>query len=79
MKSKEPIQIEINADQPEWKVVQRLVQLGFQKACWYDDLQTEHIEVYCGLGCFSNYSNKTEKDNVLTLLEFTNLVYEEIK
>lgn len=79
MSNKEPIQIEINAEQPEWKVVQRLVQLGFQKACWHDDLQTDHIEVYFNLGCFSNYSEKITKDNVLTLLEFTNCVYEERK
>ena len=68
--------IEINKGQPEWKVIQVLVQLGFQKALWCDDVQSDHIEVYLGLNCFSNYSAKMEKDNLVTLSDFVNVVYE---
>lgn len=32
MNIKKPVQIEVNKEQPEWKVVQTLVQLGLQKS-----------------------------------------------
>ena len=70
-------QIEINPEQPEWRVIQRLIQLGFQKAMWQGEINTNFIEVYISLKAFTNYSNNVSKDNVVTLLEFTNLVYEE--
>ena len=70
-------QIEINPEQPEWRVIQRLIQLGFQKALWQGEINTNFIEVYISLKAFTNYSNNVSKDNVVTLLEFTNLVYEE--
>ena len=44
--------IEVNKEQPEWKVIQVLVQLGFQKACWNDDIQADYIGVYLWLKCF---------------------------
>ena len=70
-------QIEINPEQPEWRVIQSLVRLGFQKAMWQGEINTNFIEVYISLKAFTNYSNNMSKDNVVTLLEFTNLVYEE--
>ena len=70
-------QIEINSEQPEWRVIQSLVRLGFQKAMWQGEINTNFIEVYISLKAFTNYSNNVSKDNVVTLLEFTNLVYEE--
>lgn len=79
MNTNKPMQIEINAEQPECRVVQKLVQLGFQKAMWTDEIQSDHIEVYLGLYCFSNYSTKMEKDNLVTLSDFVNIVYEERK
>ena len=74
MNIKKPVQIEINTEQPEWKVVQTLVQLGLQKAWWNDDLQTVYVEVYLGLGCFINRAIDAEKGNVLTLSDFTELM-----
>lgn len=74
MSNKEPIQIEINAEQPEWKVVQKLVQLGFQKAMWDDEAKTSFVEVYVQLRVFSNYTNRMPKDNVVTLEDFTNFI-----
>ena len=79
MNTRKPIQIEVNVEQPEWRVIQKLVQLGLQKACWNDDIQADHIEVYLGLNCFSNYSAKMEKDNLVTLSDFVNVVREERK
>ena len=70
-------QIEINSEQPEWRVIQKLVQLGFQKAMWQDEISTDFIEVYIPLKAFTNYSKNVSKDSVVTILEFTNLVYEE--
>lgn len=69
--------IEVNKEQPEWKVIQVLVQLGFQKAMWYDDIETSFVEVYVGLKAFSNYSSAVPKENILTLVEVTNRLYEE--
>ena len=77
MLSSNVYQIEINQEQPEWRVIQRLIQLGFQKAMWQGEINTNFIEVYISLKAFTNYSNNVSKDNVVTLLEFTNLVYEE--
>lgn len=77
MSNKEPIQIEINAEQPEWKVIQKLVQLGFQKAMWDDEAKTSFVEVYVQLRAFSNYTNRMSKDNVLTLEDFTNFLTED--
>jgi hypothetical protein len=71
--------IEVNKGQPEWKVIQALVQLGFQKAMWCDDIETSFVEVYVGLKVFSNYSSKMPKENILTLVEVTNRLYEEQK
>lgn len=76
MSNKEPIQIEINAEQPEWKVVQKLVQLGFQKTMWDDGAETSFVEVYVQLRAFSNYTNRMSKDNVVTLEDFTNFLTE---
>ena len=76
MNTNKPMQIEINTEQPEWKVIQVLVQLGFQKSLWCDDIQADHIEIYLGLNCFSNYSAKFKKDNLVTLSDFVNVVYE---
>ena len=69
-------QIEINSEQPEWKVIQKLVQLGFQKAMWEDESKTSFVEVYVPLRAFSNYTNRMSKDNVITLEDFTNLISE---
>ena len=74
MNIKKPVQIEINKEQPEWKVVQTLVQLGLQKACWDDDLQTVYVEVYLGLGYFINRATNSGKGNILTLSDFTELM-----
>lgn len=79
MNTNKPMQIEINTEQPEWKVIQKLVQLGFQKVMWDDEIQSDHIEVYIGLNCFSNYSANMEKDNLVTLSDFINVVREEMK
>ena len=72
-------QIEINSEQPEWEVIQKLVQLGFQKAMWEDEAKTSFVEVYVLLRAFSNYTNRMSKDNVVTLEDFTNLVVECVK
>ena len=77
MLSSKVYQIEINSEQPEWRVIQSLVRLGFQKSMWQGEINTNFIEVYISLKAFTNYSNNVSKDNVVTLLEFTNLVYEE--
>ena len=69
-------QIEINSEQPEWKVIQKLVQLGFQKAMWEDEVNTSFVEVYVPLRAFSNYTNHRQKDNIVTLEDFTNLMEE---
>ena len=69
-------QIEINSEQPEWKVIQKLVQLGFQKAMWEDEAKTSFVEVYVPLRAFSNYTNRMYKYNVATLEDFTNLMLE---
>ena len=69
--------IEINKEQPEWKVIQVLVQLGFQKALWCDEIETSFVEVYVGIKTFSNYSSKMRKTNTLTLAEVANRLYEE--
>ena len=66
--------IEINKEQPEWKVIQKLVQLGFQKAMWEDESKTSFVEVYVPLRAFSNYTNRMSKENVVTLEDFTLLV-----
>lgn len=79
MNTNKPMQIEINTEQPEWKVIQKLVQLGLQKAMWDDEIQSDHVEVYIGLNCFSNYSAKMKKDNLVTLSDFINVVREERK
>ena len=71
--------IEINKEQPEWKVIQVLVQLGFQKALWCDEMNTSFVEVYVGIKTFSNYSIKMQKENTLTLLEVINRLYEEFR
>ena len=60
--------IEVNKEQPEWEVIQVLVQLGFQKALWCDEMNTSFVEVYVGIEAFSNYSSETQKENTLTLL-----------
>ena len=60
-------QIEINPEQPEWRVIQRLIQLGFQKAMWSDKAKTSFIEVYVPIRAFSNYTNRMPKDNIVTL------------
>ena len=72
-------QIEINSEQPEWEVIQKLVQLGFQKAMWEDEAKTSFVEVYVPLRAFSNCTNRMSKDNVVTLEDFTNLVVECVK
>ena len=72
-------QIEINSEQPELEVIQKLVQLGFQKAMWEDEAKTSFVEVYVLLRAFSNYTNRMSKDNVVTLEDFTNLVVECVK
>ena len=72
-------QIEINSEQPECKVIQKLVQLGFEKAMWEDEAKTSFVEVYVLLRAFSNYTNRMSKDNVVTLEDFTNLVVECVK
>ena len=77
MLSSEVYQIEINSEQPEWRVIQSLVQLGFQKALWSDDVKTDFIEVYIPLSTFSNYSSKMSKDNVTTLKDFISICNEE--
>ena len=69
-------QIEINSEQPEWEVIQKLVQLGFQKAMWEDEAKTSFVEVYVPLRAFSNYTNHIQKDNIVTLEDFTNLMEE---
>ena len=71
--------IEINKEQPVWKVIQLLVQLGFQKALWCDEMNTSFVEVYVGIKTFSNYSIKMQKENTLTLLEVINRLYEEFR
>ena len=70
-------QIEINSEQPEWEVIQKLAQLGFQKAMWEDEAKTSFVEVYVLLRAFSNYTNHIQKDNIVTLEDFTNLVLED--
>ena len=65
-------QIEINSEQPEWEVIQKLVQLGFQKAMLEDEAKTSFVEVYVLLRAFSNYTNHIQKDNIVTLEDFTN-------
>ena len=72
-------QIEINSEQPEWEVIQKLVQLGFQKAMLEDEAKTSFVEVYVLLRAFSNCTNRMSKDNVVTLEDFTNLVVECVK
>ena len=52
-------QIEINSEQPEWKVIQKLVQLGSQKAMWEDEANTSFVEVYVPLRAFSNTNHST--------------------
>ena len=69
-------QIEINPEQPEWRVIQRLIRLGFQKAMWSDKAKTSFVEVYISIRAFSNYTNRMYKDNVATLEDFTNLMLE---
>ena len=69
-------QIEINSEQPEWKVIQKLVQLGFQKAMLEDEANTSFVEVYVPLRAFSNYTNRIQKGNIVTLEDFTNLMEE---
>lgn len=77
MLSSNVYQIEINPEQPEWRVIQSLVQLGFQKALWSNDVKTDFIEVYIPLSKFSNYSSKMSKDNVVTLKDFISICNEE--
>ena len=77
MLSSNVYQIEINPEQPEWRVIQSLVQLGFQKALWSDKAKTSFIEVYVPIRAFSNYTNRMPKDNVVTSEDFTNLVLED--
>ena len=67
-------QIEINSEQHERKVIQKLVQLGFQKAVWEDEAKTSFVEVYVPSRVFSNYTNSMSKDNVITLEDFINLM-----
>ena len=69
-------QIEINSEQPECKVIQKLVQLGFEKAMWGIGAKTSFIEVYVPIRAFSNYTNRMPKDNIVTLEDFTNLMEE---
>ena len=69
-------QIEINSEQPEWKVIQKLIQLGFEKAMWGIGAKTSFVEVYVPLRAFSNYTNHIQKDNIVTLEDFTNLMEE---
>jgi len=66
--------IEVNKEQPEWKIIQVLVQLGFQKAVWCDEMNTSFVEVYVGIKTFSNCSSKMKKENTLTLIETINLL-----
>ena len=70
-------QIEINSEQPEWRVIQSLVRLGFQKAMWQGEINTNFIEVYISLKAFTNYSNNVSKDNVVTLKDFISICKEE--
>ena len=70
-------QIEINLEQPEWRVIQSLVRLGFQKAMWQGEINTNFIEVYISLKAFTNYSNNVSKDNVVTLKDFISICKEE--
>ena len=69
-------QIEINSEQPECKVIHKLIQLGFEKAMWSDEAKTSFVEVYVPIRAFSNYTNRIPKDNVVTLEDFTNLMLE---
>lgn len=69
-------QIEINSEQPECKVIQRLILLGFEKAMWEDEAKTSFVEVYVLIRAFSNYTNSMPKSNVITLEDFTNLMLE---
>ena len=39
-------QIEINSEQPECEVIQKLFQLGFQKVVWEGEAKTSFAEVY---------------------------------
>jgi len=64
--------IEVNKEQPEWKIIQMLVQLGFQKALWCDEMNTSFVEVNVGIKTFSNHSSKIQKENTLTLMETIN-------
>ena len=77
MLSSNVYQIEINPEQPVWRVIQSLVQLGLQKALWSDKAKTSFIEVYVPIRAFSNYTNRMPKDNIVTLEDFTNLVLED--
>ena len=70
-------QIEINSEQPEWRVIQSLVRLGFQKSMWQGEINTNFIEVYISLKAFTNYSNNVSKDNVVTLKDFISICKEE--
>ena len=79
MKIKDVVQIEINEEQPEDVIVQRLVDLGFIKYYWDLDIETKFVEVYLGLNSFSNYSSDIELSNVISLLNFTNIIYENRK
>ena len=79
MKIKDVVQIEINEEQPEDVIVQRLVDLGFIKSYWDLDIETKFVEVYLGLNSFSNYSSDIELSNVISLLNFTNIIYENRK
>ena len=79
MKIKDVFQIEINTEQPEDVVVKRLVDLGFSKSYWDVDIETKFVEVYLGLNCFSNYSSDIELSNLTSLLNFTNIIYENRK
>ena len=70
-------QIEINPEQSEWRVIQSLVRLGFQKAMGQGEINTNFIEVYISLKAFTNYSNNVSKDNVVTLKDFISICKEE--
>ena len=72
-------QIEINSEQPELKVIHKLIELGFEKAMWGYGAKTSFIEVYVPLRAFSNYTNRMPKDNVIALEDFTNLISEYVK
>lgn len=77
MLSSKVYQIEINPEQPEWRVSQSLVRLGFQKAMWQGEINTNFIEVYIPLKAFTNYSKNVSKDNVVTLKDFISICNEE--